>query len=287
MGGAAPLDQNLGGQPSPEALPESALAYARRGWSVIPLRPRDKRPLIPWARYQHHRADEPTIREWLRRSPDANVGIVTGAVSSLVVVDVDPAHGGDDSLASLERAHGPLPDTIEAATGGGGRHLYFAHPGGLVPNKVGLAAGIDLRGDGGFVVAPPSVHPSGRRYTWRSPERPDRAQPAPMPAWVAALVRERGYRPGHTLAHWRRLVREGVREGERNNSVASLAGHLAWHGVDATVVLDLLLCWNARRCRPPLSEDEVARTVESIMRLHESGDASPPHARPKTPSGGP
>ena len=198
---------------------------------------------------------------------------MTGAVSSLVVVDVDPSHGGDDSLAALEQAHGPLPDTIKAATGGGGVHVYFAHPGGLVHNKVGLVAGIDLRGDGGFVVAPPSVHPSGRPYAWLAPDLADDALPAPMPPWLRQLVRDRGYRPGHTLAHWRRLVKEGIQEGERNSSVASLAGHLFWHGVDPEVVLDLLLCWNVRRCRPPLSDDEVARTVESIMRLHEAGEA--------------
>ena len=84
---------------------------------------------------------------------------------------------------------------------------------------------------------------------------------------------ERGYRPGHTLAHWRRLVKVGVQKGERNSSIASLAGHLFWRGIDPKVTLDLLLCWNARRCRPPLSEEEVARTVDSIMRRHESDDA--------------
>jgi hypothetical protein len=255
---------------------DSALAYARRGWSVIPLRPREKRPLIPWAPHQHHRGEEAVIRQWFRRWPAAGVAIVTGAVSSLVVLDVDPLHGGDESLETLERAHRPLPETIEVLTGGGGRHVYFAHPDGLVPNKVGLVAGIDLRGDGGFVVAPPSVHPSGRRYTWRAPGLRDDARPAPMPSWLVDLVQERGYRPGHTLAHWRRLIKEGVQEGERNNSVASLAGHLFWHGIDPEVTLDLLLCWNATRCQPPLPEDEVARTVESIMRRHESHDAAEP-----------
>lgn len=251
-------------------VPESALAYARRGWSVIPLWPREKRPLIPWARYQHHRPDEAEIRQWFRRWPRANVGVVTGAVSSLVVVDVDPLHGGDDSLKALEQTHGPLPDTIKATTGGGGLHVYLAHPGALVHNEVGLVAGIDLRGDGGFVVAPPSVHPSGRSYEWLEPDLVDHALPAPMPTWLLHLVRERGYRPGHALAHWRRLVKEGIQEGERNNSIASLAGHLFRHGIDPKVALDLLLCWNARRCRPPLSDDEVARTVDSIWRLHES-----------------
>jgi bifunctional DNA primase/polymerase-like protein len=87
----------------------AALAYVRRGWSVIPLWPRQKRPLIPWAAYQRARADETEVREWYDRWPDANVGIVTGAVSSLVVLDVDPFHGGDRSIEELKRAHGHLP----------------------------------------------------------------------------------------------------------------------------------------------------------------------------------
>jgi hypothetical protein len=245
----------------------SALAYVRRGWSVIPLLPGEKRPVIPWASQQHARAEDAEIREWYARWPDANIGIVTGAVSSLVVLDVDPLHGGDASIGELERAHGRLPRTVEAITGGGGRHVYFSHPGGLVHNQVGLAPGLDVRGDGGFVVAPPSLHPSGRRYAWAPSLGPDEAKLAPMPLWLLDLAR-RGERARHPLAHWRRLVRDGVHEGERNSSVASLAGHLLWHGVDAKVTLDLLLCWNATRCRPPLSDDEVARTVENIVRIH-------------------
>jgi hypothetical protein len=86
---------------------------------------------------------------------------VTGAASDLTVLDIDPEHGGADSLAALEQRYGALPATIEAVTGGGGRHLYFAHPGGIVHNMVAIESGIDLRGDGGFVVAPPSTHPNG------------------------------------------------------------------------------------------------------------------------------
>jgi hypothetical protein len=256
--------------PPPDAL-ASALAYLARGWSVIPVAPRDKRPLVPWGGFQRRYADEAEIRQWFRRWPAANVAIVTGVVSQLAVLDVDARHGGDASLAEWERAHAPLPHTIEARTGSGGRHFYFAHPGGLLHNQVGLAPGIDLRGDGGFVVAPPSVHPSGRRYEWLHP--PGEAPLAPMPPWLLQHVRRPGTRPGHPLSHWRQLLRAGVQEGERNNSIASLAGHLLWHGVDPAVALELLLCWNATRCRPPLSPDEVARTVESIVRLHVHGRA--------------
>lgn len=250
---------------------QAALDYLHRGWSVIPMRARDKRPAIRWQEYQSVPAGEREVRDWFRRWPDDNVGIVTGAVSGLLVLDVDPRHGGDASLARLEREHGPLPRTLEVLTGGGGRHLYFAHPGGNVRNRVAIAPGIDLRGDGGCVVAPPSLHPGGRHYRWVPDHGPGDVDPAPLPHWLLRLVAENAP-AGHTLAFWRTLLQDGVAQGERNNTIASLSGHLLWHGVDPDVVLELLLCWNRVRCRPPLDDEEVARTVHSITRLHERND---------------
>jgi hypothetical protein len=251
----------------PNEIEESALDYLARGWSVVPVRAREKRPLIAWQVYQQRRATAADVRDWFARWPQANVAIVTGAVSGLVVVDVDRQHGGDDSLARLEREHGPLPRTVEAISGGGGRHFYFAHPGGHVHNRAGLAPGIDLRGDGGVIVAPPSVHPSGARYAWRTGHAPHQIAPAPLPGWLSAKNPSDRH-PGHPLAYWRQLIAEGVPEGSRNDSIAALAGHLLWHGVDADVVTELLLCWNRARCRPPLADEEVVRTVDSITRLH-------------------
>lgn len=247
---------------------EAALAYAERHWSVVPIVARGKRPLVRWMPYQQDRADPRQIRDWFRHWPEANVGIVTGIVSGLVVLDIDPGHGGDRSLAALERRHAPMPRTVEAITGSGGRHLYFRHPQGIVRNKVGLAPGVDLRGDGGLVVAPPSLHPSGGRYDWLDGRGPGDIALAAMPDWLLHLAHTPPGGPGHPLVHWRQLVRSGVAEGERNTTLASLAGYLFWHQMDPQVVLDLLLCWNAERCRPPLSEEEVARTVDSIARLH-------------------
>lgn len=246
----------------------AARAYAARGWSVIPFEPKGKRPSIAWLEFQKRRATQDEIDAWFRHRRDANVGIVTGAVSDVVVLDIDVAHGGAESLSELENEHGPLPITVEAATGGGGRHLYFAHPGGTVPNRVGLAPGIDVRGDGGCVVAPPSLHASGRRYAWAIDRAPGEARLAPMPRWLLALARPEGGHLGHPLAHWRELVRSDIDKGARNNTIASLAGHLLWHGVDAQLALELLLAWNRIRCRPPLADDEVAQVVESITRLH-------------------
>ena len=246
------------------ALRAAALAYCARGWSVIPIEPRGKRPLVAWTEFQQRRATVDEITRWFRRWPDGNVAIVTGEVSGIVVLDVDERHGGALSLAELDIELGPIPSTVEVATGGGGRHLYFRHPGGRVSNRVGLRPGIDLRGDGGCVVAPPSVHPSGARYAWVLGRSPEQREIAPLPAWL--LTQSGG--GGHPMAYWRQLVREGVPEGERNSTLASLTGHLLWRGVDAQVALELLLAWNRMRCRPPLPDDEVASVVESIARLH-------------------
>ena len=90
-----------------------------------------------------------------------------------------------------------------------------------------------------------------------------------LPGWLIELIRPAHARAGHPLAHWRELTRRHIPEGERNNTIASLAGHLFWHGVDAEVAFELLEAWNRQHCEPPLPVEEVARVVESIARLHE------------------
>jgi hypothetical protein len=188
------------------------------------------------------------------------------------VLDVDPRHDGDASLARLERVHGALPATCEVLTGGGGRHLYFQLPRVTLASRVALAPGVDVRAHGGLVVAPPSLHGSGRRYAWRRGRSLDDVDLAPMPEWLVELARADRPRRGHPLEYWRDLVRSGVAEGARNTTLASLAGRLLWHGVDPDLVLELLLCWNRVRCRPPIDDAEVARTVASITRLHATDD---------------
>ena len=142
--------------------------------------------------------DREQVAAWWHRWPDANVAVATGRVSGVAVLDIDPRSGGDDVLRSLERRWGELPDTVEAHTGGGGRHVWFAVEEEL-PSVV-LAPGLELKAERGAVVAPPSLHASGERYSWVSGRGPDDLEPRRYPPGsgcsLSATRSTRGPRPG-------------------------------------------------------------------------------------------
>lgn len=165
---------------------EAAAWYARRfGWHVIPIRAKSKIPLIEqWQIIAS--IDLGTIRTWWSQWPDAGVGILTGAPSELVVLDVD-GDLGENSLHRLTAQHGLLPDTVEALSGGGGRHILFQHPGHTVRNSAGkLGPGLDIRGDAGFIVGWPSIHPNGCSYEWEV----SRVPLARAPEWLIRPMSE-------------------------------------------------------------------------------------------------
>jgi hypothetical protein len=140
---------------------EWALYYLRRGFSVVPVRRGEKIPAVPWHQYQHRRATLAEIEDWFT-DPTMGVGIVTGAISNIIVLDFDGSLGAETEAQILPRIGvGPV-----ALTGGGGAHRIMAHPGRKVFTRTGVLPGMDVRGDGGFIVAPPSVHASGRQYSW-------------------------------------------------------------------------------------------------------------------------
>jgi hypothetical protein len=185
----------------------AALDYARRGWPVLPLHSiRDgactcgkadcdrpgKHPLNRLVRHgvKDATTDEEIIRVWWNAAPWANVGVATGAQSGIVVLDIDPRRGGEASWDALRRQHGALPRTPMVKTGSGGMHALFAHPAVPIRNRVNLAPGIDVRGDGGYIVAAASLHASGERYAWAIP--PDATPLAEMPGWLLELVRHDG-----------------------------------------------------------------------------------------------
>jgi len=133
-------------------------------------------------------ATEEEVRRWWRRWPDANVGVVTGRVSAIVVLDVDPRSGGGPALATLEERWGPLPATVEVQTGGNGRHLWFSCETDI-PSAV-LAPGLELKAERSVIVAPPSVHASGRRYAWIPGRSPQEIAAARVPDWLALAARQ-------------------------------------------------------------------------------------------------
>jgi hypothetical protein len=156
-----------------------ALCYAKQGWAVLPCRPAGKEPAVQGGFKAATTEKRVIVAAWTARAA-ANVGIATGVMSGLVVLDVDPRNKGDASLAELERIHGALPVTATVETGGGGRHFYFAAPEGAVRSGV-LADGLDVKADGGYVIAPPSVHRDGGTYRWvNGPTTPL----APCPEWI-------------------------------------------------------------------------------------------------------
>jgi Bifunctional DNA primase/polymerase, N-terminal len=144
----------------------AALGYPQQGFSVIPIQRRGKRPLIAWDEYQHCRATESEITEWWKHWPDANIGIVTGAISDLVVIDLDTAEA-KNKLKEL--VPGFDFTAVPRSRTGKGWQLFFKHPGVMLPNRAGIIPGLDVRGDGGYVVAPPSIHPNGNQYQWEIP----------------------------------------------------------------------------------------------------------------------
>jgi Bifunctional DNA primase/polymerase, N-terminal len=209
-------------------LAAAALRYAALGWPVLPLHTPGhdgrcscgrgdclKPGKHPRTRHGLHGAstNAARIRAWWAAWPDANVGVATGW---LVVVDVDDAHGRA-ALATLEHAHRPLPPTLTAASGRGG-HLYFHAGAQCVANSVGrLGVGLDVRGRGGYVVAPPSLHADGHRYRWSALHRP-----APLPSWLAELLTPTAPPP-------RRTPLPGPADGDRRRRyfVAAMRGELA------------------------------------------------------------
>jgi putative DNA primase/helicase len=274
--------------PRAQQLLEAALAYAtKRGWHVFPCHTPTAEGCSCLKRAscqdvgKHPRTenglkdattDEATIRRWWKMWPDANVAIRTGAISGLVALDVDVPKGGDDSLAALEQTYSALPDTAMQLTGTG-LHYLFAHPGRSIKNGVeDFAAGLDIRGDGGYIIAAPSLHENGKQYCWEVLHEPDDTALAPMPAWLLALCQE----PAR-----RETVRAGnaICDGRRNVTLFTLGCSFRAKGCSEAIILAALQAMNATQCQPPLTEKEVEKIAASAAK-YEAGAGPDPTAAP-------
>lgn len=254
---------------------EAAVEYAEQGLAVLPLHnPRPdgscscgdkacgtsagKHPR-PYNGLKAATTDREQISNWWCTWPDANIGIPTGAINNLVIVDVDGADG-EASLRRMIEKYGPLPATKKVTTGRG-YQLYFKHPGGKVKSKAPLCADyphVDSRGDGGYVVAAPSLHYTGVRYVV------DPAMPptlADLPAWLLDLINGgRKIQATQSVA----AANDSIADGSRNATLASLAGSMRARGLQLEAIEAALLVTNAQQCIPPLPDDEVRAIARSI-----------------------
>jgi predicted XRE-type DNA-binding protein len=231
---------------------QEALTLAQLGWSVLPLAPNSKHPLARWRSLQQRQLGESEIVQIFEQNPNANVGVVTGRVSNLLVLDAD----APDAIKKWGVPVTPISETAR------GRHYYFQLPDVRIRSATGLADGLDVRAEGGYVVAPPSVHPTGKPYEWVIP--PFEADPAPPPAWLLEMLRKQRKQQNYeTISE---IVR-GVEEGRRNVSAAALTGKLlgALPPHDWEIVWVLLESWNEKN-KPPLDKRELRRVFESIAK---------------------
>jgi hypothetical protein len=244
-------------------LGHAALKLAARGLRVFPIVARTKTPLIK-DNLSRATTDADVIRTWWGNL-DFNIGIACGSESKIWVLDLD--NGEHEAwLRELESKHGVLAPTVEAVTARG-RHLYFRWPttGVILRNVQDRDDFPDVRAEGGYVLAPPSVHPSGRRYCW-SVDSADAFAEAPQ--WLIDLVAKNRDRAGEPIGlapeAWRSFVDDRFDGSHRGYAIARLAGLLLRRYLDPFVVLSLCRLFNESRCAEPLDDIEVTRIVNRI-----------------------
>ena len=238
-----------------------AIDYINNGWSVLPVRPEEKRPYMNnWLQYTKTKASKDMVENWFNHLSGAGIGAVTGKISNMVVLDVE-----HDCPYSLEELLKKYPTHMIAKSGGGGYHLFYQYPTNQsrIANRVRIFDGADLRADGGFIVLPPTLHPSGNRYQWI-----ERGSLGTFPNSLLDLQSQ----PKVQEEGWITETLRGVSEGGRNDACARLAGYFFKKGMNADVVEALLLDWNERN-EPPLPIREVRTTIKSIEKSHVIGNS--------------
>ena len=256
-------------------------------WSIFPLRPRDKRPLTKHG-FKDASASLEQIDRWWMANSRAGIGIPTGKVNGLIVIDFDPRNAGGEEVDNDGVTHyrdawdmaseffgaESVPETWTVETPGGGLHFYFQHPGErVVPGIKGWKNGVDIKSDGGYVCAPPSIHPNGGEYIWATPPTGDVVL-AEMPETVLSEMAEKQReRVSKEIAG---TLGDGkVPAGTRNDYLTSVAGTLQRRNIDPEAILAALLAENNAKCEPPLDEDEIVAIVTSVSRYEPDEDSTP------------
>lgn len=277
----------------------AALEYAAAGFRVFPLAAGDKNPITQHG-FHDATTDKEQIRRWWKKRPRSNIGIATGETTSgkfLTVIDLDKEHTpGQDGFAELyewQKENGVLPETLTAKTGGGGNHLYFftEKPYGIDQHIFGEESGIDVRGVGGYIVAPPSVHKSGRRYEWTAGFDPSQiAQGGAVLDKLLSFKTPREVKPENSAEKPKKRAAKtpalvpldrieatiqrlelNFSVGSRNHDLFSLASSLQAQGYADSAIFDIVTKVNAERCSEPLPEKELETIIRSATEHYSKG----------------
>lgn len=238
---------------------ERALAYSLMGFCVIPLLEKDKRPAIAWQKYTQEKSTEDDIKYWWKQNPNFNIGIVTGQISGITVIDFDVKSGGLETLKTLK-----MPVTVIVKTGSGGFHYYYKYS-PLHKNGTGIMKGVDIRNDGGEVVAPGSINADGNEY-----EDVTNFCMEDLADFPEEIFKPTTEERETKKEKWQKYIKEGVSLGKRNDSAAKVAGCLL-HRFEPElwgVAREFFMMWNRCKCYPPLPEDEASAVFNSIAQKH-------------------
>lgn len=241
---------------------DAAIEYAKKGFAVFPLKYRDKVPLTRNG-CKDATTDAAQIKAWWQKYPNANIGLATGSVSQNVFVidlDIDEDRGidGYHSLEDWQREHGDFPETWTAITGRGGYHLYY-RGNGKIKNRAGIIDGVDIRGNGGYVVAPPSIHKNGNRYEWEY--SPDEFEIAKADNNVEYFLSHDDQKHGTAFT-----MPNIVAAGQRNQMLFRFACMMQAKGASDQSVFAATMAENESSCSPPLTEQEVRIIVSSATK---------------------
>lgn len=247
------------------SLLDSALYYAKElGWCVFPVNVSKIPAIKDWP--NEATTDEQKIRAWWKENPNHNIAILTGERSGIVAMDIDPRNGGTETLYEKIFEYGALPHTITFKTGGGGVHYIFKHTGWKVKSK-GVFDGMDSKGDGGYIVVPPSLHPSGKRY-----EIQVMTEAATMPDWWAKQVRDKEPVKGvrrvinKPFPKDKYLNNEIIPKGDRDINLYSIACSMRAYALEEDEIYALLSVVNATRCMPPMEDKDIVRISKSAAK---------------------
>ena len=242
---------------------DAAIKYATKyGWAVFPCSQSTKKPLTPHGCLDAKK-DVGAIRAWWKKHPDASIGVATGSMSNLIVIDEDIDENKDingaRSVRAWEKVNGEFSETVTAITGRGGYHLYFHYTGAEYKNRTGIIEGVDVRGEGGYVIAPPSIHPNGTEYTWEYD--PDEIPVAEVDERVMKFLSIGKEDQGSTFK-----LPDRIPNGERNTVLFKLACSMQAQGIPDGAIAAAIKKSNDTLCDEPLPDSEIEVIVSSALR---------------------